>query len=130
MIGSVYVKRSSICFSESHCDLNDSFGQIQKRAFLVPFWLPKRPENTGMIYVISTCFKRIRKAANSGDVRFRSMRADRVNLKSLKGTSFPREQSADCDGEQSSVSGVKIHSAGQGNLNPLSNSGGLQDTFS
>ena len=83
-----------------------------------------------MIYAISICFKRTRNALNLGVVRFRSMRSERVNLRSLKGTWFPRKRSFFCDGEKNSVGGVKIHSAGQGNLNPLSNSGGLQDTFS
>ena len=48
----------------------------------------------------------------------------------LKGAISPNLQETFCDGEEASVCGVKIHSAGQGNLNPLSNSGGLQDTFS
>ena len=83
-----------------------------------------------MIYAISTCFERTRNALNNGVVRLQGMRFERVNLKSLKGTLFPRKQSFFRDGEKNSVSGVKIHSTGQGNLHPLSNSGGLQDTFS
>ena len=48
----------------------------------------------------------------------------------LNGVKSPNDQRTFCDGEEASVCGMKIHSAGQGNLNPLSNSGGLQDTFS
>ena len=48
----------------------------------------------------------------------------------LKRALLPNERDLDCDGSAVPSRGREVYSTGQGNLNPLSNSGGLQDTFS
>ena len=83
-----------------------------------------------MIYAMPPCREMRREPFNNGVPCIPAVEADFANHTNLKGTSFPIERGTFRDGEKNPVRGKLIHSTGQGNLHPLSNSGGLQDTFS